>query len=397
MTSTHETESLSHVDLIALARLSCSAGANVDELTAAIAEAAPPDGSPTARERATSALTALRADSLATTPKSTKRSPSPRSTITDRGKRALSAAVGLDKAPRWTEFRDRYLPALALGLSVTSEQTSTLGKTEELTLTTLRQHFDVSQASTVVALCDAVIAKALGLPPGPITLLRLRAHVLARDLGIDSTVASTPELEALAARVAAVSQDRTGDGKWSLRQTLGRRWAYKVTSSTKIQPATQNTPLQKALPLTSPPHSTPPGQGHAPITLQPPVGRPPLTLVTPSAKPAAISADTLLDVVRETIPRIGSDGRFGPEKVFVSAIWHRIERDGRMPELSLDRFKHWLLTFNRDQLLDLARADTQGEMDDRLVEESEINDLGATFHFVVDRRIAPPGRGYHAR
>ena len=105
----------------------------------------------------------------------------------------------------------------------------------------------------------------------------------------------------------------------------------------------------------------------------------------------------LLTLVREAIPRIGSDGRFGPEKVFVSAIWHRIESDSRLPDLSLERFKRWLVTANRDQLLDLARADLVGAMDANLVAESEIRDLGSTFHFVVDRRATGSGRGFHAR
>ncbi len=105
----------------------------------------------------------------------------------------------------------------------------------------------------------------------------------------------------------------------------------------------------------------------------------------------------LLTLVRETIPRIGADGRFGDEKVFVSAIWQHLEDDGRLADWSLDRFKRWLVTANRDQLLDLARADAQGDMDSRLVEESEIVDRGATFHFVVDRQALTAGRGLHAR
>jgi hypothetical protein len=104
-----------------------------------------------------------------------------------------------------------------------------------------------------------------------------------------------------------------------------------------------------------------------------------------------------LTLVREAIPQIGSDGRFGPEKVFVSAIWRRIESERRLPDLSLERFKRWLVTANRDQLLDLARADLRGAMDAKLIEESEIRDLGATFHFVVDRQAATAGRGLHAR
>ena len=93
----------------------------------------------------------------------------------------------------------------------------------------------------------------------------------------------------------------------------------------------------------------------------------------------------LLEVVRETIPRIGTEGRFG-EKVYVSAIWRTIERDRKVGDLSLANFKRWLVSANRDGWLVLARADLIGAMDARQVTESEINDRGATFHFVLDQR-----------
>jgi hypothetical protein len=92
----------------------------------------------------------------------------------------------------------------------------------------------------------------------------------------------------------------------------------------------------------------------------------------------------LLTFVRETLPQIGDDGRYGSEKVFVSALWQRLERRGRPAELSLDHFKRWLVTANRNRWLTLARADVVGAMDPKQVRESEIQDLGATFHFVLD-------------
>lgn len=398
MTHTSDHQSLSNVELIVLARLSCSKGAIEEELADAVAELAPPDEPSSAREHAVSALAVLRRRSLATDPKPTKRGPGPNSKLTDEGRRVLCAAFGLDKAPNWTAVRDRHVPALALGLSAGSEQASTLGNIKELTLTTLRRHFEISQASTVIGLCDALIAKALGLSSGPVTLLRLRAHVLAHTLGLDPEVASTKDLEALAARVAIKSQGAIPDGKRSLRQTLGRRWAYRVTASSNVLPVLRDVPSQAALPLQVHPQVTTEVRAIAsqPSTPSAPATSNPLAVPRPQGPPA-VSADTLLTLVRDAIPRIGADGRFGAEKVFVSALWHHIERDGRLPDLSLERFKRWLVTANRDQLLDLARADTLGEMDGHLVEESEIRDLGATFHFVVDRQVAAPGRGFHAR
>lgn len=104
----------------------------------------------------------------------------------------------------------------------------------------------------------------------------------------------------------------------------------------------------------------------------------------------------LLEVVRETLPQIGADGRFGPEKVFVSAIWRRLASEKRVVDMSLDHFKRWLINANRNQEIDLARADLVAAMDSKLVADSEIEDKGATFHFVIDRRPGANGRA-HAR
>ncbi len=93
----------------------------------------------------------------------------------------------------------------------------------------------------------------------------------------------------------------------------------------------------------------------------------------------------LLSAVHDALPRIGPEGRFGDEKVFVSALWQRIEADPRMRGLTIDQFKRWLVSANRDGDLQLARADLVGAMNPRLVADSEINSMGSTFHFVLDR------------
>jgi hypothetical protein len=96
--------------------------------------------------------------------------------------------------------------------------------------------------------------------------------------------------------------------------------------------------------------------------------------------------DQLLMLVRDALPHIGSDGRFGTEKVFVSALWRTISSRTPQPQLSLEHFKSWLVNANRQRLLDLAPADLVGAMDARLVAESKIEHRGATFHFVIDHR-----------
>jgi hypothetical protein len=393
MTDMHDHQSLSNLQLLVLARLSCSKGASQDELVAALEDVAPPEGPRSAREHAETTLAVLRAHALVTSPAPTARTPHPASKLTVKGSEVLRAAFGLDAVPNWQSVRDRHLPALALGIEIGSEDAKKLGQMDELTLTALRKHFNIAQASTVIRLCDALIGRALGFT-GPITMLRLRAHVLARGLGLDVKVASTEDLEALATRVASRSFEAGGDGKRPLRQVLGRRWAYRITGSPE---------------LVRGPRPAPAPAGQTPLPLHEVSGHPDQRASAPPSetssttgasalpvRPAATPGDMVLNLVRETIPRIGPDGRFGDEKVFVSAIWQSLEDDGRLADWSLDRFKRWLVKANSDQLLDLARADAQGDMDSRLVEESEIIDQGAAFHFVVDRQALTSRRGFHA-
>lgn len=79
---------------------------------------------------------------------------------------------------------------------------------------------------------------------------------------------------------------------------------------------------------------------------------------------------------------VDGPGRYGASKVFIAAIWDKI---GHRIGMSLDQYKRWLVAANREQYLDLARADTRGDMPADMLERSEIVDLGAAFHFVVDR------------
>src|SRR6185295_8288459 len=76
MTSPRDHQSLSNLELLVLARLSCSKGASEDEVTSAIAEVAPSDGPLSAQEQAMRIVDALRQHGLAIAPKPP--SPKPR-------------------------------------------------------------------------------------------------------------------------------------------------------------------------------------------------------------------------------------------------------------------------------------------------------------------------------
>jgi hypothetical protein len=371
MTSTSNDHSLSRFEIVVLACLSRARPPKESQLVKALAGLAPPDEPP---ERAVAeALAGLRARGLVTD----------RRLLTDRGERALRAVFDVGHTPTWNEVSRFHLPALALGLRPGSNEAEEAVRTAgTLTLAVLRAQLGGVQASTVNELCDTLIAEALGMPPGPQTLGSIRAHVLARRAGVAAK--GTPS--EIAKRTAAAAVGMGVADKTSMVPALARRWVREAGGAPGLQ-------LAETRPVAPPPVQQPPP------AQPPPAQPPPPHEPQPVPSPQTSSAEALLEVVRETIPRVGVDGRFGAEKVFVSAIWRSMERDHRLSDLSLDRFKRWLVSANRDGWLVLARADLVGAMDPKLVAESEIQDQGATFHFVLDHRTGTPGpgRGNHAR
>jgi hypothetical protein len=93
-------------------------------------------------------------------------------------------------------------------------------------------------------------------------------------------------------------------------------------------------------------------------------------------------------------------GRFG-EKVFISDLWTAVlaldaQTGGFLTQdCDIGHFKAWLLRGLRmvddtgAPLVLLARADLVAAMDLATVTASEIEDLGCTFHFVLDRAADP--------
>jgi hypothetical protein len=92
-----------------------------------------------------------------------------------------------------------------------------------------------------------------------------------------------------------------------------------------------------------------------------------------------------LPIVVAALPVIHGDGRFGDRKVFIAALWDRLEGKIHMPLLE---FKRWLIDQHRQRRLVLARADLIAAMPYDMVRRSETKTegaySGATFHFVVD-------------
>lgn len=365
MVNVRDDLSLSRLELVVLARLSVKTKRPPDgsELRDAVHELAMPAESPArAKEAALETLDGLRARGLVSKPARDAKGKLGERALTEEGERVLRVAFGLSRTPYWSEIRGVHLPALALGLRPGSDSAGrALRDGDRLAAAVLRERLALSEGGTLAAICDGLVAEALGLPPGEVTLERIRAHVLARRAGVETKGTSRE----IARRVAAAAVRARNAEKASLIQALGRRWVQGLAEAPPPAPPAP------------PPQPSP----------QPP---------SPGAQPAS---ETVLEAVRETIPHVGADGRFGDENVFVSAIWHRLEHDRRLADLSLDRFKRWLVRANRDGWLVLARADLIEKMDAKLIADSEIEDHGATFHFVVDpsATTTSPGKASHVR
>ena len=107
---------------------------------------------------------------------------------------------------------------------------------------------------------------------------------------------------------------------------------------------------------------------------------------------APMSLEEFAAAVHGAMPQIPEEwtaarqfrGRVGAQKVFISALWRVLEHDPRFRGMTLDQFKRRLIEANREQLVSLVRADSQGDMDPAEAETSEIRDMGSEFHLVID-------------
>lgn len=363
MTNAAAEVSLSRLELVVLARLSDPKPPGERKLAEDVAALALPDHSQAqATELVRRTLSELHDRTLINRP---------RITLTSKGEQQLRRAIDLPSSvelPRWSTIRDEHLAMMQLGLSPSSaDARKLLTKGESLAVGVLRTALKHPNVTTLEELCDALLTDALGFSPTGMRLGELRAHMLAKCAG----VATAGDMADVANNAAKKHLGTSKAGKRPFGRALAQRWAYQNVQA----PKTVNVHAEEIAQPSSPRVQAGPS-GNAPVVPPPEAA--------------------LLTLVREAIPRVGSDGRFGAEKVFVSAIWKQIEHARRPLDMSLSEFKRWLVTANRKQLLDLARADLVSAMDPKLVAESEIDDFGTRFHFVVDRQLKSQ-RGAHAR
>lgn len=393
----------SRPELVVLACLSQKKPPSDAELGDAIQQLVlPNESAEVARRRAVELLAGLVRRGWVTGDDEAARQRKPQSArkLTDSGKRMLRTSFQMSRAPTWPQARDQHFPALALGVTPGSELSKKAGTENALIAAVLGARYGIRDAFTPMAVCDALIADLLGMPRGKLTLDSIRAHVLLRRIDRSAQDVPSPG-KGYAARLAAwiaCSQVGTSGTQRKMARALARRWVCgesrplgvgatdpvtnKAAPPTPANiPPTSTAPVPPAGAARTPPSDLETARRAPPVTT---AGEPP-RVAPPAPRPAQPAVQNLLEVVREAIPRIGAEGRFG-EKIYVSAIWRTIERDRKAGDLSLDHFKNWLVRANRDGWLVLARADLIGAMDAKQINESEINDRGATFHFVLDPR-----------
>jgi Arc/MetJ family transcription regulator len=364
MNNKRDDVSISRAELVVLARFSGSKKPKEEDLSADLLRlTAGAKSTPNVR----STLEALTGRGLLASEPGNKRGKSrpsaPGYRITDLGARALSASLGLSGTPTWAQVRDEHLPSLGLGLAPGSAAASEARASVAMTM--VRMKLKMPKDASLTEICDALLFRKLGFRMSKITLAELRARLLAEALEV-SQITTAKNVVDHAVRAWLHTKDAK---KQSLGAALARDWVSGQVNHWLDGGAASAPPLA--------------GSAKGPD----------------AAPPAAVSLDTLADVVHEALPLVGSDGRYGSEKVFVSAVWRGLEKERRVAGMTLDSFKRSLVQAMRAGKVRLARADLIGAMDAKLVSDSEILDNGSTFHFVLEQKNGAQGadRRSHVR
>lgn len=272
-------------------------------------------------------------------------------------KDALGKRLGTGTAAlKWPQLTDRVLPAIALGMSAKDflGKSGVLDGRDAWAAAIVARTLGFWQAGSppkAPAVCDRLVWERLGLK-GKVERLpdAVRALFLQREL--ETTPAPTDRLlRLLAARELAVTSSELR----AVRNALVRRWLERGALGAGGD-------AREAAGVAS-------GER--------------------TAAPAAAPIAELAGDVRAALASIaeGDPGSYGAHKVFIVAAWEALRRHAAWRELSLEDFKARLLVANRDGEVVLARADLIGAMDPQLVQRSEIDAGGATFHFLVRRSV----------
>jgi hypothetical protein len=257
--------------------------------------------------------------------------------LTDAGRSRGLAFLGLEQWPAdwtWRTLKGRVLPARALGLGPGPEVDRILQSADRLSAALLKRKLGlpVGTGGTVRATLEALVCRELGFPDLS-NLDELTSAVLSRKLGSERRL-SVSALERQVPRVLLGTHGRLPD----LRELLLAGIAEAA-----------------------------------------------------SARAEATGRDLELPAFAQRVRVAARDcptGRWGPDKVFVSHVWNRVETEPDFRRMDLSSFKRRLVEANAADLLTLSRADLVQLMDPNDLRGSEISVSNAVFHFVTGERRA---------
>lgn len=271
--------------------------------------------------------------------------------VTDEGKRAGLAALGVTTLPKggWKAIK-KYLLASALALPASAAKSTPKSAVdaEHVGGTILKHHYQlqVGERSTPLQAVDALVWRALGVETEKrLTLKALQEWVLKRELGLEKV----PDPEKAAGQLAAKLVGATRAGGAELQLAVIRRWI-------------DGAPVVPQISDVAPPTST---------ALKP----------ASSAEREPINDDASFAAGVLEAARASKTGRFGEDKVFISHVFRKLVDEGAIAD-DATAFKDRLISAHRDDHLTLSRADLVGAMSPADVDSSEARYLGATFHFI---------------
>lgn len=264
-------------------------------------------------------------------------------TLTREGRARGLAALRLPRLPggtTWKKLKGTHLTALALGLEPSPANLARLGRADGLRAVLVQQQagLDAPGTRNLSQVRDALCWRQLGVETDkPFTLAAVQGLLLGRAMQATREVAPGAALQQLAAKRVGARRTDTE----SLRLAALRSWLFASASE----------PAETAAPA-------------------------------PAAQPAAPAGDDGLGAFATNVlraARTATAGRFGDDRVFISHVWRAMRDQG----LDEHAFKRRLLEANQKRLLSLSRADMVELMDPSDVAASEIQHLGATFHFIA--------------
>ncbi len=272
-----------------------------------------------------------------------------RTTVTPIGKSFAHEELGfaLQSKPDWNKAKKTWLAAQTLASDKTGDlDAQSLGKDETFQAVLARILLDLAIPSgcTLQSAIDAYVWTLLGFQPGPkFNVKNVQAAVLSRELGVSSGLDSKPNPKKEIIKILGKKLGVRQSGKDELRIASIRRWLDEDRKAANERPQHSVAPASSA--------------------------------TTDIDLPAF--ARIVLEAAREC-----PDGRFGDDRVFIGRVWNHVKSRPEFENASIDHFKQKLARASRERLLSLGCADLVDAMDPRDVEESEIVDMGGSWHFV---------------